>query len=218
MPPGSPEPRIDDAERAAALSALRAAAEEGRLDPRVLDARVDLLRAAQTRTDLEAALFGVTGPAARPSMPRMPGPPPPVPSSAPAVPNPPGYRPDDPLRLSGGASSTSRRGGWVVPPYLRVHALAGAVLVDCLDATPAAAVIAVTVLPGAGRVRVVLPPGWGLDADRLGRGIGAVRVAVPSRPDPGFPLLVVRGSIGVGSFKATGPSARERRRRGWPRR
>ncbi|CCH79015.1 hypothetical protein BN12_3960007 [Nostocoides japonicum T1-X7] len=219
MNAGTGEPISDD-ERAAAVAALRAAAEDGRLDPRVLDARVDLVRAATSRSDIEAALHGL-GPAWQPAgrtdggaMSGYPQGHLPVPQ--PTIPAAPGYHPDDPLRLTGGVSALRRRGAWQVPPYLRIHALASTVLVDCLDATPTSEVVAVTVVPGAGRVRIVLPPGWALDADRLGRGIGSVKVTLPRRPEPGSPLLYVEGSVGAGSFKATGPSSRERRRRGWP--
>lgn len=197
---------ITDDERSAAVVALRAAAEDGRLDPRVLDARVDLVRVARSRGDLEAALYGLGG--ARPIM----GPPA---RSGPGVPTAPGYRPDDPLRLTGGMSALRRRGPWTVPPYLRVHALASTVLLDLLDASCMTEVVDMTVVPGAGSVRLVLPPGWAMDADRLGRGVGSTKVSVPRLPDPGGPLLVVHGSIGAGSLKARGPSSRERRRRGW---
>jgi hypothetical protein len=46
---------------------------------------------------------------------------------------------------------------------------------------------------------LVLPDGWAADADRLSKGSKSVKV--PREPAPGKPLLVIYGSLGLGSFK-----------------
>jgi hypothetical protein len=193
---------LSDAERAAAIGELRRAAEEGRLDPRVLDARIGLVRAATSSLDVQAALHGLGGTTSYAAGP-----------STPVAHGAPGFDPSDPLKLTAGMSSLRRGGRWDLPPYLRVHAVASSVRLDLVDAVALADVVDMEVRPGAASVRLIVPAGWGVDADRLGRGVGSVKVRVPGRPDPGCPLIVVRGSIGAGSFKVTGPSRRQLRRR-----
>lgn len=193
---------LSDAEREAAIGELRRAAEEARLDPRVLDARIALVRAATSSTDVQAALHGLDGPP--PTVHR---------GSSVRQAGAPGHDPSDPLRLSGGISSLRRDGRWELPPYVRVHALVGSIKLDCLDAVTFSDVIDMEVVPGAASVRLIVPQDWGVVADRLGRGVGSVKVQVSSQPDPGAPLVVVRGNIGAGSFKVTGPSRRQLRRR-----
>jgi hypothetical protein len=58
----------------------------------------------------------------------------------------------------------------------------------------------------------VLPDGWAVDADRLSKAWGSKSVKVPREPSPGKPLLLIYGSLGVGSFKVR-PSNRFERRR-----
>lgn len=194
---------VTDDERNAAISTLRAAAEDGRLDPASLDARVALVRSAVGPADVAAALHGID-PAGSP--PRV--------AVAASTLGRPGSRRDDPLDIVGGGSTARRTGRWEVPPYLRLQAAFSGVRLDCLDAVALAPVIDVQVAPGLGSIRIWLPRGWAVDVDRLGSGIGRVKAAVPTVPDAGCPLLVLRGTVGVGSLKVTGPSRRQVRRRG----
>ena len=199
---------VSEDERLAAVSALRAAAEDGRLEPASLDARVALVRSAVSAADVAAALHGLgtarTAPNAVSDHPTSP--------SGPL--GRPGSRREDPLNIVGGGSTARRSGRWEVPPYVRLQAAFSSVRLDFLDAVALAPVVDVQVGPGMGSIRMWLPPGWAVDVDRLGSGIGSVKSAVPTVPDAGCPLLVLRGTVGVGSLKATGPSRRERRRRG----
>jgi hypothetical protein len=65
------------------------------------------------------------------------------------------------------------------------------------------------VIGGAGSIVLVLPDGWAADADRLHKGSKSVKV--PRDPAPGKPLLVIYGSLGLGSFKAAAESLRQAR-------
>ena len=52
--------------------------------------------------------------------------------------------------------------------------------------------------------------GVAVDADRLSKGSKSVKV--PREPAPGKPLLVIYGSIGLGSFKVRPPNRLDQRR------
>jgi hypothetical protein len=194
---------VTDDERNAAVSTLRSAAEDGRLDPASLDARVALVRAAASRSDVAAALHGIDPLDGGPGRAATPA----------TTLGRPGSRQDDPLNIVGGGSTARRSGRWEVPPFVRVQAAFSSVRLDCLDAVALAPVIDVQVAPGLGSVRIWLPPGWAVDIDRLGSGLGSVKSLAPTVPDAGCPVLVLRGTVGVGSLKVTGPSRRELRRR-----
>lgn len=194
---------VTEDERQAAIATLRAAAEDGRLDPASLDGRVALVRSAASPADVAAALHGLGGANAVISA-----------TVPPSLLGRPGERREDPLNLVGGGSTARRSGRWEVPPFMRLQAAMSGVRLDFLDAIALAPVIDVQVGPGLGGIRLWLPPGWAVDVDRLGSGVGSVKSLVQASPDPGCPLLVCRGTVGAGSFKATGPSWRERRRRG----
>jgi hypothetical protein len=72
-------------------------------------------------------------------------------------------------------------------------------------------VIEIEVIPGAGTIVLVLPEGWGVDTDRLAKSWGSKPVKVRREPDPGKPLLVFYGSLGMGSFEVRPPSGGELR-------
>ena len=188
--------RIGEADRERAVGALREAAEEGRLTAEELDDRVAGARAARTVNDLGALLADLR-PAASPL---------PVPmttaAAALAALADLGNRPDAPLVLTAGLDGVKRTGEWLVPPFLRAQAGIETVRIDCLRARAAAEVIDLEVQAVAGTVVLVLPEGWAVNTDRLAKGIGTVRVKVPGVPAPGCPLFLVRGSLGMGTFKA----------------
>ncbi|MFT3861360.1 hypothetical protein [Micropruina sp.] len=101
-----------------------------------------------------------------------------------------------------------------MPPFLQVQGLADNVRLDCLQARSSSEVIDLEVLPGVGTVLVIVPEGWGVQCDRLGRTWGAVSCTVPSQASWGNPLIVARGSVGLGKFKARGANWFDRRRLG----
>ena len=117
----------------------------------------------------------------------------------PTLPSPPGYSPNDRLVLSGGFTDEKRSGNWVIPPYLRVQAGFANVKLDCRHADPAAPIIDVEVGVGAANVVFIVPEGWGVDTDRLGKGMGSIKVKIPRQAQSNQPTLILRGSLGVGS-------------------
>ncbi|HYI59495.1 MAG TPA: DUF1707 domain-containing protein [Microlunatus sp.] len=196
--------RVGHAERDAIAAILQEAAADGRLGMDELDERLGVALQAKTYGDLEPLVADLSvelpwrssGRALAP----VPGPPPI------------GYTAEDPLRLDGGVSSEKRDGAWVVPPFLRISSGVGSVKLNCLRATPAAPVIDVEVIAGAGTVVIIVPAGWAVNDDRLGKSMGTKSIKVARTPAPGQPLLVLRGSVGMGTLKVRPPSKREERR------
>lgn len=196
--------RVGHAERDAVATILQEAAADGRLGMEELDERLEAALQARTYADLdplvqdlgvELAWNGKT--AAHP-----------VHQGPPA----PGYSRQDPLRLEGGVSSEKREGAWVVPPFLRISSGAGSVRLNCLRATAAAPAVEVEVVAGVGSVLIIVPEGWAANDDRLGKSFGSKTIKVLRDPAPGQPLLVLFGSVGMGSFKVRYGSDREVRR------
>lgn len=218
---------LEEADRAAAVSQLRQAAEDGRLSPHELDERVARVREARLAGQLNAVLAGI-GPAAagsagvlwptsQPSQTvqapqTAQAPTAPRPQHRPAVAEPPGYRSDDRLALTAGMSDEKRTGRWTVPPYVRVQAGLSKVKLDCRHATPAAPVIDVEVGGGVDNVVFVVPPGWGADTDRLGKGIGSIKVKVPRGAAEGCPTLLFHGQLGMSTLVVREANWFERRR------
>jgi hypothetical protein len=204
---GPDDLRIGDAERQTALSTVRQAAEEGRLTPQELDERAARARTAWTSGELAAVLADLRP---GPLLPRPYG----VPTAAEALAAlaSVGARPEAPLVLNAGVQGEKRDGSWVVPPFLRADAGMATVRIDCLQARVAAEVIDLEVQAVAGTVVLVLPDGWAVNVDGLGKGIGTIKVKVPGVPAPGCPLFIVHGSVGMGTFKARQANGFERRR------
>ena len=197
--------RVGHAEREAVTGILQEAAADGRLDMSELEERLEVALQAKTYGELERLVADLS--ADLPWRTR--------PTSAAAVvqgPPAPGFSREDPLRLDGGVSTEKRDGVWVVPPFLRISSGAGTVKLNCLQARPAASLIEVEVVAGAGSVTIVVPAGWAANDDRLGKGMGSKSIKVPREPAPGAPLLVLHGGVGLGSLKVRPPSGRELRK------
>jgi len=193
----SDEIRIGHVEREQAVADLRRAAEDGRLTAEELDERAERARVARTSTEL-AALFADL----RPGTSLSATVPMPTAAQALAALANVGHRPEAPLILDAGWSGTKRTGAWVVPPFMVARAGIETVRIYCLQARAATEVIDLVVEATMGTVVLVLPDGWAVNVDRLTRGIGTVKVKVPGIPAPGCPLFLVRGSVGMGTFKA----------------
>jgi len=196
--------RVGHAERDAVAAILQDAAADGRLSMEELDQRLETALQAKTYGDLEPLVADLSAelpwrPSARATAP-VPGPPAP------------GFSREDPLRLDGGVSSEKREGVWVVPPFVRISSGLGSVKLNCLQATAAAPVIEVEVIGGAGTVVIIVPDGWAVNDARLGKSLGTKSIKVGSTPMPGQPLLVLYGSLGLGTFKVRSGSPRELRR------
>lgn len=197
--------RVGYAEREAIATVLQEAAADGRLSMDELDERLDVALRAKTYADLDAVVSDLTVELPWRSQRQL---------TPPRVPSAPGYSREDPLRLEGGMSSEKRTGLWVVPPFLRVSSGMGTVKLNCLEATPAAPLIEVEVIAGAGTVLIIVPTGWAANDDRLGKSMGTKTIKVPRTPGTGQPLLVLYGSVGLGTLKIRPGSARELRRIG----
>jgi len=198
--------RVGHAERDAVAAILQDAAADGRLGMDELDERLDTALRAKTYADLEPLVADLSAELPWRSSRQLPSV---APAQGPPVP---GYSREDPLRLDGGVSSEKRDGVWTVPPFLRISSGAGSVKLNCLLATAASPVIEVEVIAGAGSVVIIVPDGWAANDDRLGKGMGSKSIKVPHAAAPGKPLLVLYGSVGLGSLKVRPPSRRELRR------
>lgn len=201
--------RVGHAEREAVTAILQEAAADGRLEMSELEERLEVALQAKTYGDLEQLVADLSA-----DLPWRPARRAPVSFSAAPVPGPPapGFSRDDPLRLDGGVSTEKRDGTWVVAPFLRISSGAGTVKLNCLQARPAAPVIEIEVVAGAGSVTIIVPDGWAANDDRLGKGMGSKSIKVSREPAPGSPLLVLYGNVGLGSLKVRPPSGRELRK------
>jgi hypothetical protein len=121
-----------------------------------------------------------------------------------------GTDPDHRQTLSGGMSSYVRRGVWTVPAYLNLNAGMSTVKVDFQQAICPHDVVDISVSGGVGAVVLVVPEGWGVNTDQVGKGIGSISNKVDTIPRPGHPLLVLHGSSVAGSVKVRYPSRHDR--------
>lgn len=218
MTDGQGQLRIGHAERGSAIAELRRATVDGKLTEDELAERIALAGAARTYADLDAVLADLRPPEEAPAVRLQQVESYPVaPYPAPAPSGPPGFSPTDPLLVNAGFTGAKKAGPWQIPPFLRVQALADTVRLDCLQASTVSEVIDLEVIPGAGTVVLVVPEGWGVQVDRLGKTWGSISVKVPAQASWGNPLIVVRGSVGLGTFKARGANWFDRRRLGQDR-
>jgi hypothetical protein len=196
--------RVGDGERDAVVELLREAAAHGRLTMSEFDERLDAALQAKTYADLDplVADLPVEPPSRSWSRGSLPvhGPPPP------------GYSREDTLRIDGGASSEKRHGVWTMPPFIRISQGLGTVKLHCLEAIPAAPLIDIEVIAGAGSIVLVLPDGWAVDANRVAKALGSKSIKVPAQPAPDKPLLFMHGQLGLGTLTVRPPNWFDRRR------
>jgi Domain of unknown function (DUF1707)/Cell wall-active antibiotics response 4TMS YvqF len=121
-----------------------------------------------------------------------------------------GTDPDHRQTLSGGMSSYVRRGVWTVPAYLNLNAGMATVKLDFQQAICPHDVVDISVSGGVGSVVLVVPEGWGVNTDQVGKGIGSVSNKVDTIPRAGKPLLVLHGSSVAGSVKIRYPGRHDR--------
>lgn len=194
--------RVGHREREATIGVLRGAAAEGRLTGEELAQRCDTALAARTFADLDAVVADL--PVVRPSSElhraRAKGP-----SLV-------GMDPDHRRQFSGGASSHVERGLWWVPAFLGVSAGMGSVKLDFLQAYCPHPVVDVAVSGGVGSIVLIVPQGWGVNTDQVGKGIGSVTNKVDSIAQPGHPLLILHGTSAVGSIRVRHANWADRRR------
>lgn len=197
--------RVGDAERDQVVDLLQHAVGDGRLTMPEGRERLELALAARTYADLDALVADLT-----PVLPSMaddvtalhPFNRPLDQVALPGESRQPGWSPDDPLVISAPFDDDRRVGEWSLPPYIRVSTGLGDATLVCLEATAETRVIRIEVAGGAGDIRLILPAGWAVRADRISKGLGGVHIRVPDRPAPGAPLLELIGSVTLGSLVA----------------
>lgn len=198
--PGRDRLRVGHAERDAAAEALRDAAADGRITMEELDERLERALLARTYGELDV-LFEDLGTA---------------PTDAPRARadklDLPGYSAEDPLVLSGGISTESRKGPWEIPPFIRINAGAGTVRLNCLQATAHAEVIDIELIGSMGTVVIVTPEGWAANTDRVNRSWGTSNNKIATTPAPGNPLLLLWGSVGMGTLSIRHANRFDRRK------
>lgn len=198
--------RITTVQRENAVALVREAAADGRLSFDELDQRVETTLRALTRGDLASVLSDLVPASDLGSALSLE-------SSGTAIAAVgPGYRWEEPLMIFGTWRRRAiRRGAWEVPPFVEVNAdMAASVRLDMTHATSRAAVIDLVVTSAGGSILLVVPEGWGVDAQGVQTdGLGAsVTSSVPTRPERGLPRIVVRGRT-TGSLKVRHPKQRE---------
>jgi hypothetical protein len=121
-----------------------------------------------------------------------------------------GTDPEHRHTMTGGMSSYVRRGIWTVPAYLNLNAGMSTVKLDFQQAICPHDVVDISVSAGLGAVVLVVPEGWGVNTDQIGKGIGSVSNKVDTIPHTGKPLLVLHGSSVAGAVKVRYPSRHDR--------
>ncbi|MDO5535084.1 MAG: DUF1707 domain-containing protein [Propionibacteriaceae bacterium] len=192
------ELRIGHAERDSAVETLREAAGDGRLTLEELDERITVALAARTRGDLEALLADLVTPdalsralTARPTADLVTDP---------------GSSWQDPLVLTARWDDVVRAGPWEVPPFLEVNPVAGNVKLNFVDARAPHEVIDLHLIGGAGDAVLIVPEGWGVDVQRVEKGMGSLRSSVAARPSGRLPLIAVRGRNALGTLRVRHPN------------
>ncbi len=168
--------RIGTADRRDAVARIERAAAEGRLTQAEASDRLARVEPALTYADLDPLIAD-------------------LPSIAPPV-VPLGWGAANRLPIAGGMSREKREGRWEIPPYLRVSGDLGSVRLDCREAVCLSPVVDIEVSAGAGGIKIIVPDGWGVDSDLVGKGWGSVRNSAERLAEPGQPQLVLHGSAG----------------------
>ena len=96
-----------------------------------------------------------------------------------------GTDPEHRQSMTGGMSSYVRRGIWTVPAYLNLNAGMSTVKLDFQQAICPHDVVDISVSAGVGAVVLVVPEGWGVNTDQIGKGIGSVSNKVDTIPHTG---------------------------------
>jgi hypothetical protein len=205
-----PELRIGDRERDLIASVLQRALAEGRITIDELDARLDAALRARTFADLDPLVADllVEPLSTAPTLTRLGV------KSQLAVAT--GSSPNNRLVLDAGWSSVTRSGRWDIPPFLVLNGAKSTLKLDCLQATPLAAIIDIQVVASMGVVTIVILESWAAQMEQLIPSWGLAKSRVSAKPDPGAPLLVLHGSVGWGRLTVRHANRFESRNRAKP--
>ena len=203
------EMRVSHEDRDRVSEALRVAAGDGRLSIEELEERLEQAMAARTYADLEplvSDLPGLGGGALAAAARVLAAP----------------VAPKDVQRVKRVGGSVKFQGAWLVPKALDLDLRGGSVLLDFTTATLGAPLTEVNVSLHGGSLRIVVPPGFAVDANEVEMRGGSVRdrtLKAGYASAPGYAAthrIVVTGRIAGGSVVITPP--REPKRPGRLRR
>lgn len=181
--------RASDAERDAAMDALRDNAAEGRLTLEELTDRLGAAAAAVTREDLTALVADLPSPD-RPAA----GPPAPWRSPAPAS----ALR--TPSRRAAVVGDVLQDGPWRVPYVSRWSAVLGNVTIDLREGVVQHSRIEIEATAVVGDITLVVPEGVRVEV-RARAGLGRVRQEAGATAPDGAPVVVLTGGTWVGSVR-----------------
>lgn len=200
--------RIGHKERDEAIEVLREAAGDGRITVEELDERMEKVQAAKVPVDLDEVLADLT--LNLPSDRYRPG----SQVSRRHVGNRAiaGWDSAQPLVIKAGWEPENRRGRWQVPHSIRCEPSMSNIELNFLEAETTLPEIQVEIVAGLGNVTVVVPDDWGVNVDQLSKTWGTVKSVVGAIPEGSRPLVVVSGSVGMGTFRARFANFLDRRR------
>lgn len=170
--------RAGDADRDAAASALADAVAAGRLSLAEHNARLDALFAAVSRDQVTAVTADL----------------PALPVRRTAL-----YRAADPYQCVVVGGSAQRAGRFTIGRFCAVTVAFGSLDLDLRAAVPSQQEISLTVRTVAGRVAIIVPPGWRLTSRVVVAGVS--RTMADRDGSPHEPLLRVNGICIGGAFR-----------------
>ena len=191
--PGGGLVRASDADRDQTVEALAAASAEGRLSLEEYSERSEAARTARTRGDLASLTSDLPEPAPA--------------DAAPAD-----------ASITAVLGNESRKGPWVVPPYLAVTSVLGDCHLEMQQAVISQHVTTIDATVRFGAVTIYVPDG--VDVRMSGRAVlGAKSSELRGEPRPGAPVLVVRCDVLCGAITVRRPTwlMERARHKGQPR-
>jgi hypothetical protein len=213
MEPRDPKDlRVSHEDRERVAEDLRVAAGDGRLSLEELDQRLDAAFGARTYADLVPLLADLPG-SGGDTLAALG-------RAAVAAPVPP---PKDVVRVKRSGGVLRYEGAWLVPKRLELEAHGGAGLIDFTRAAVSVPVTEIDVRMRGGSLRIIVPPGYAVDANEVSMRGGAVRDRTLSDdPDHGRPVvhrIILTGSMSGGSIVIEPPKPpKAPRKPGWLRR
>ncbi|MFE9577011.1 hypothetical protein ACFYO1_11555 [Nocardia sp. NPDC006044] len=110
-----------------------------------------------------------------------------------------------PLTLSSTWGAVTRTGHWQVPAAITANSTMGSILLDFTAADCPHSEVDLRVNCQAGKITLIVPSGWAVDANELTAHGAGVTITGEHRGDPGLPLLRVTGRVVWGGVLITDP-------------